>query len=83
MRESYRTWLAQVITRRAKVECQQGATQLERGQKMVIYDDCFLEVCGLGCRVKRAKIKDILQSYRSLIQETKLSSVPENTVKEI
>lgn len=40
-------------------------------------------VCGLGCWVKRAKIKDILQSYRSLIQETKLSSVPENTVKEI
>lgn len=43
-------------------------------------------VHGLGCRLKRAAVKDILHSYISdvgLIQETKLSLVSENTVKEI
>lgn len=43
-------------------------------------------VHGLGCRLKRAVVKDILHSFRSdvgLIQETKLSLVSENTVKEI
>lgn len=43
-------------------------------------------VSGLGCRVKRAVIKDILHSYISnigLIQKTKLNSVFENVVKEI
>lgn len=43
-------------------------------------------VRGMGDRMKRVTVKDILRNYRvdvGLIQETKLSSVTEAIIKEI
>lgn len=43
-------------------------------------------VRGLGCHIKRAVVKDFMQTYKvdiGLLQETKLNSVPDSTIKQI